>query len=65
MVKEYTQGLHYYSFVVNLNRYVGRLNTVNDLSKKVCVPNKTENLNLSVFNIITGINESNTLTKHI
>ena len=32
---------------------------------KACVPKKTEDLNLSVFNIITGINESKTLTKHI
>ena len=31
----------------------------NDLSKsnEVCIPNKTEDLNLSVFNMITGINE--------
>ena len=36
-----------------------------DLSNKVCVPNKTEDLNLSIFNMITGINESKTLTKHI
>ena len=36
-----------------------------DLSYKVCVPNKTEDLNLSVCNIITGINESKTLTKHV
>ena len=27
--------------------------------------NKTEDLNLSVFNMITGINESKALTKHI
>ena len=39
--------------------------TLNDLSYKVCVPNKTEDLNLSVFNMITGINESKSLTKHI
>ena len=31
----------------------------------VCVLNKTEDLNLSVFNMITGINELKTLTKHI
>ena len=31
----------------------------------MCVPNKTEDLNLSIFNMITGINESKTLTKHI
>ena len=32
---------------------------------KICVPNKTEDLNLSVFNMITEINESEILTKHI
>ena len=30
-----------------------------------CVPSKIENLNLSVFNMITGINESKALTKHM
>ena len=40
-------------------------NTLNDLSNKVCVPNKIEDLNLSVFNMITGINKSKTLTKDI
>ena len=29
------------------------------------VPSKIENLNLSVFNMITGINESKALTKHM
>ena len=36
-----------------------------EYSDKVCVPNKTEDLYLSVFNMITGINECRTLTKHI
>ena len=40
-------------------------NNLNDLSNKVCIPYKTEALNLSVFNMITGINESKILTKHI
>ena len=35
------------------------------LSNKVCVPKKTEDLNLSVFNMITGINELKTLIKHV
>ena len=61
----YSQELHYYPFAVKLDRSVGRCNTLNDLSNKVCVPNKTEDLNLSVFNMITGINESKILTKHI
>ena len=51
--------------MVKLDRCVASCNTVNDLSNKVCVPNKTEDLNLSVFNMITGINESKILTKDI
>ena len=51
--------------MVKLDRCVGICNTLNDLSNKLCVANKTEDLNLSLFNIITGINESKTLTKHI
>ena len=39
-------------------------NTLNDLYNKACVRNKTEDLNLRVFNMITGINESKILTKH-
>ena len=39
---EYSQGLHYYLFAVNLDRYVGSCNTLFDLSNKVCVPNKTK-----------------------
>ena len=62
---ECSQKFHYYSFAVKLDRCAGSCNTLNDLSNKVCVPNKTEDLNLSVFNMITGINESKTLTKHI
>ena len=62
---EYSQEFHYYPFSDKLDRCVGSCNTLNDLSNKVCVPNKTEDLNLSVFNMITGINESKTLTKHI
>ena len=62
---EYSQECHYYPLAVKLHRCVGSCNTLNDLSIKVCVPNKTEDLNLSVFNIITEINELKTLTKHI
>ena len=35
------------------------------MPNKVCVPNKAEDLNLSGFNMITGINESKALTWHI
>ena len=50
---EYSQEIHYYPFSAKLDRCVGSYNTLNDLSNKVCVPNKTEDLNLSVFSMIT------------
>ena len=50
---KYSQEFHYYPFAVKLDRYVGSCNTLNDLYNKVCVPNKTEDLNLSVFNMFT------------
>ena len=62
---EYIQEFHYYPSAVKLDKCVGSYNTLNDLSNKVCVPNKTEDLNLRIFNMIRGINESKTLTKHI
>ena len=51
---EYSQEFYYYS--AKLDMWVGSCNTMNDLCNKVCVPKKTEDLNLTVFNIIKGIN---------
>ena len=63
--KKYSQELHYYPFAVKLDRCIGSCNTLNDLSNKVCVSNKTGDLILSVFNMMTGINKSKILTKHM
>ena len=54
-LNDYSQEFHYNPFAVKLDRCVG---DCNGLSNKVFVPNKTEGLNLTVFNMITGINES-------
>ena len=58
---EYSQQFHYYPFAVKLDRCVGSCNTFDDLSNKVCVPNKTEDLNLSMLNMVIDYDE---LTKH-
>ena len=50
---EHSQEFHYHSSAVKLDRCVGSCNTINDLSIKV------------IFNMITGINESIILTKHV
>ena len=52
-------------FAINLARYSGGYNTLDDLSNKLSVPNETEDLNLSVFSMIKRINKSKKLTKHI
>ena len=39
---EYTQGLCYYPFAINLGRCVGSFSTLNDLSNKVCIPSKSK-----------------------
>ena len=62
---ECSHELCYYPLAVNLNVCIGSSNTLGNLSSKVCVPNETEDLNLHVFDMITGINESTTSTKHI
>ena len=62
---EFTQELQYYPFAVNLDRRVRSCYILYGLSHSVCVPNITESLNLSVFNMETGINELKTLNKHI
>ena len=62
---KYRQESHYYPFAIELDTYVGSCNIFNNLYDKVCVTNKREDLNLSVFNIIAGINESKILTKDI
>ena len=58
---EYSQKLHYSPLVVKLDKCIGNCNTLNE----VCVSNKTEDLNATIFNMIAVIKESKTLTKHI
>ena len=62
---EYSKKFQYYPFAVKFDRCVGSCYTLNDLSNKIWVPNKSEDLNLSMFNMITVVNEPKTLTKHI
>ena len=49
---QYSQELHYYPFTVNVDRCVASCSNLNNLSNKVCIPIKTEDLNLSMFNMI-------------
>ena len=51
--------------MVNLDTGVRSCNTLNYLSNNVCSPSETEDLSLSIFNMITGINEWKAIAEHI
>ena len=52
-----SQEFDYDQFSVKLDGCVGHCNTLNDLSNKVCAPNKAEDSNRQIFDMITGKNE--------
>lgn len=49
--------LHYGSFIISINRCDGSCHTVEDPSSTAFFPNKIEDVNLKIFNMITGTNE--------
>ena len=46
---EYSQGLSYYPFSVNLGKCVRIFNILNDISNRACVPNKNRRFKLKCF----------------
>ena len=57
--------LNYYPFLISLDKCNGSYNADDDLSAKIYVVCNAKNINLKVFHMITRINESKTLVKHI
>ena len=57
--------LNYYPFIISLDKFNESCNAVDDFSTKICVPNKTKDINVKVFNIITRIYDAKKLVKHI
>ena len=51
--------------MVSLDRCNGSYNTLYDLWSRICAANKTEDISLNVFNMITKINKSKTLINQI
>ena len=45
--------LHRYPFIFSIDRCNGSCNTFDDLSSRIYVPNKTKDVNLNIFNMIT------------
>ena len=47
---------NYYPFIISLDKCSASFNSVDVLSTKVCVPSKTKNVNVKVFNMLTNRN---------
>lgn len=62
---EYSQDLNCYPVLVKTDKCNGSCNTLNDFLSIICVPDKTDDLSLHVFDMITGIDKSKTIAKHI
>ena len=51
--------------MVGLDKYSESCNSVDDLSGKICVPNKTNDVNVKACDMVTNKNETTTMLKHI
>ena len=58
--------LNHYPFIISLNKcnVVMLLKTYLQ-NTKICIPSETKDVDVTVFNMITKINEAKTLVKHI
>ena len=57
--------LRFYLLMISLCKCSGNFNSVDELSRKVCVPYKMKDVNVKVVNIITNQNEAKTKPKRI
>ena len=48
----------FYPFTVSVNQCGESSNNIDDLYARVCVPNKVKNVNVKVFNLMLGVNET-------
>ena len=54
----------FYSFIVSVNKCCGTCYTIDDPYAEVCIPNKVKNMNIKVFNLMSGVNETRFLVQH-
>ena len=57
--------LNYHSLMISLDKCIGSCNAVDDLSMKTCLPSKTKDENVKVFDMIIRIHGAKALIKHI
>ena len=53
-----------YLVTVSVDNCIGSCNTINDSYAWVCVSNKVKNMNVEVYNLMSGVNETRFLVQH-
>lgn len=53
--------LKYYPVLISLDKFNGRYNVADDLPTEICVRSEIRDINVRVFDLITKINEAETL----
>ena len=54
----------FYNFTVSVNKCHGSCNTTDDPYTRVSVPNKVKNMNIKVFNLMLGKDDTTFLVQH-
>ena len=54
----------FYPFSIKINKCSGNCNNINNPYAKICVPDTMKNLNIKVFNLMSGTNETRFIKWH-
>ena len=54
----------FYPLSIDVNKYGGDCNTINDPMAKLCVPDIVKDMNIKVFNMLSRINETRKVVWH-
>ena len=61
MVNINSDNPFFFPYRIEVNKCCGSCNNINNLYRKLCVPNAVKNINVKVFNLVSRTNE----TRHI
>ena len=56
--------LVFYPFTTSVDKCGGSCDTIDDPYAEDCVSNKVKNMNIKVFNLMSGVNETRFLVQH-
>ena len=54
----------FYPFIVSVNKCGRCCNIIDDPCARVCVPDNVKNMNVKIFNVMSGVNKTRFLVQH-